>query len=51
MFVGMQRDKDTFRTWIENYDIKVLNVAGPRESDEPGSVYEQAKELLRELLT
>jgi hypothetical protein len=32
--------------WIEMYDIKVMNVAGPRESKCPG-VYDRAKDFLR----
>ena len=35
--------------WLRAYDVHVLNIAGPRESTQPG-VYEQAATFLRELL-
>ena len=35
--------------WIEENDIKVLNVAGPRESKAPG-IYRIAREFLEEML-
>ena len=35
--------------WIEANDIKVLNVAGPRESKSPG-IYKVAKKFLEELM-
>ena len=37
------------RGWIMANDIKVLNVAGPRESKAPG-IYETAKKFLEEVL-
>ena len=37
------------RRWIDDHDIAVLNVAGPRESECPG-VYGQVSALLRALL-
>jgi hypothetical protein len=37
------------REWIGREDVKVLNVAGPRESTLPGS-YEGAKRLLLDVL-
>lgn len=36
-------------TWIVQFDIAVLNVAGPRESDAPG-MYDKANALLRKAL-
>jgi len=37
------------RKWIDTHSIRVLNVAGPRESSEPG-IYARALEFLRRLL-
>ena len=39
-----------FRSWIEKNNVKVLNIAGPRESFRPGVVYEQAWSWLQSLL-
>jgi hypothetical protein len=36
------------RNWILTNQIKILNIAGPRESECPG-VYRQASEFLRAL--
>ena len=36
--------------WGEDNDVRVLNVAGPRESEATG-IYEQARTLLEELLS
>jgi len=36
--------------WAEAHHIGVLNVAGPRESENPG-IYEQAIELLRRIMS
>ena len=36
------------RSWILTNQIKILNIAGPRESEYPG-VYRQASEFLRAL--
>ena len=38
------------RAWAEAHHIGVLNVAGPRESENPG-IYEQAIELLRRIMS
>jgi len=38
-----------FRIWMKKNNIKVLNVAGPRESQAPG-ISAQAAECLRQLL-
>jgi hypothetical protein len=35
--------------WIQSAGIAILNVAGPRESTQPG-VYERAKSLLKRVL-
>lgn len=32
-------DRDAFVTWLIKYNIKVLNIAGPRESLRPGQIY------------
>lgn len=36
------------RTWIDDHDVAVLNVAGPRESNAPG-LYEAARRFLLRL--
>ena len=38
------------RDWAEAYQVRVLNVAGPRESENP-EIYDQAVEFLRRLLS
>jgi hypothetical protein len=38
------------RAWIKQYTIRVLNVAGPRESSQPG-IHAQTAVVLRKLLT
>lgn len=43
-------NQETFRKWINENKIYVLNVAGPRESHAPGKIYEKAKEVLAKLL-
>jgi len=45
-----QPDREVFWRWITAHDIRVLNIAGPRESFDPGRVYTPAIQLLRELL-
>jgi hypothetical protein len=39
----------TARAWAHAHGVRILNVAGPRESKCPG-IYEEAKALLRQLL-
>jgi hypothetical protein len=39
-------DGDEFQGWLEEHGIVVLNVAGPRESSQPG-IYAEAADLLR----
>ncbi|MCX5913652.1 MAG: hypothetical protein NTV04_17150 [Deltaproteobacteria bacterium] len=36
--------------WAEAHKIRVLNVAGPRESKNPG-IYEKAKRFLQTILS
>jgi hypothetical protein len=36
-------------TWVEKHNIRVLNIAGPRESKHPGGIYLQAAIYLRQL--
>ncbi len=38
------------RVWAQSHQVRLLNVAGPRESESPG-IYAQAAQLLRELLS
>lgn len=38
-----------FKDWVNEHNISVLNIAGPRESNWPG-INNQAVELLRELI-
>lgn len=42
-------DLSIVRKWISDNDIDILNVAGPRESEEPG-IYRRARTLLMHLL-
>ena len=41
---------DAFRQWVAQHEVRVLNVAGPRESLRPGYINTRAREMLRELL-
>ena len=43
-------DVDAFWKWITHNQIKVLNIAGPRESFAPGSVYKPAYGIISELV-
>ena len=38
------------REWMENHEIAILNVAGPRESGQPG-IHDQARTVMDGLLT
>jgi hypothetical protein len=38
------------RTWAELHGVRILNIAGPRESSRPG-IYAEAVAFLREVLT
>jgi len=44
----VRKDLEPVRIWLEINRIRVLNVAGPRESEAPG-IYERAFEFLKEL--
>ena len=46
-----QRDVDRFHQWIRDKHIRILNVAGPRESANPGVIYQRAQEVLKQLLS
>lgn len=41
--------KERFLDWLGKNQIKILNVAGPRESHRPGAIYSTAKEVLTNL--
>ena len=43
-------DKEEFSRWLLANDIRVLNIGGPRESDQPGSVYDNARALLEKII-
>ncbi len=40
--------KETIWQWVESHHIKVLNIAGPRESTSPG-IYLKTLEILKEI--
>ena|SRR6185369_13732774 len=42
-------EAERFHAWLRAYHVRVLNIAGPRESKRPG-IYEEALELLTRLL-
>jgi hypothetical protein len=43
------QDVSDIITWIKEKDIKILNVAGPRESQSPG-VYKSSRELIEKII-
>lgn len=43
-----EMNSETARTWLTDHQIKTLNIAGPRESQQPG-IYAQSKESLLQL--
>ena len=45
-----QPEIEFLRRWVEFQNIQVLNIAGPRESHDPGTIYAEAKRLLTKLL-
>ena len=47
--LGVNRNYSQFTAWLENKNIRVLNVAGPRLSNAPG-IYEATLDLLDDLL-
>jgi hypothetical protein len=42
-------DSDSVREWVRRHGLKVLNIAGPRESSSPG-IYEEALRFVRKVL-
>lgn len=42
-------DVDTFRQWLTQNRVRVLNVAGPRESLKPGTIYRKSRLLFEQL--
>jgi hypothetical protein len=47
--LASDRDPADIAAWLDGCGVRVLNVAGPRESEAPG-IYREARELLRRLL-
>jgi hypothetical protein len=47
--LGKRVYRERFRAWLCRHRVRVLNVAGPRESKRPG-IYAEAKALLVSLL-
>ena len=45
-----QPEIEFLRRWVEFQKIQVLNIAGPRESHDPGTIYVEAKRLITKLL-
>jgi len=43
-------DRETFLSWLERERITILNIAGPRESHQPGFIYSSSVSLLEQLL-
>jgi len=43
-------DVTLFNRWMNANQIRILNIAGPRESANPGVIYDRAKEILHQLL-
>jgi hypothetical protein len=39
-----------FYKWIEKNHIRILNIAGPRESAQPGIIYTRASSVLKQIL-
>lgn len=39
-----------FDRWLKSHQIRMLNIAGPRESADPGVIYRQARAVLQSLL-
>jgi hypothetical protein len=44
------QDAARFWSWIQKHNIRILNVAGPRESSQPGVIYNRARYVLKQLL-
>jgi hypothetical protein len=47
--VDLAVSKQIFEAWLSKNNIRILNIAGPRESKQPG-IYKKAREVLEELL-
>jgi hypothetical protein len=47
--LNAQGDAQIILDWLNQYQIRILNVAGPRQSQNPG-IYSQAYEVLRKML-
>ncbi len=47
--IGRRIRRERFRAWLARHRVRVLNVAGPRESKRPG-IYREARRVLLQLL-
>ena len=47
--IGRRVRRERFRAWLTRHRVRVLNVAGPRESKRPG-IYREARGILLRLL-
>ncbi|MFC1862674.1 putative molybdenum carrier protein [Thermodesulfobacteriota bacterium] len=47
--ISEYRAVEIIQTWIESKDIRILNVAGPRASEDP-MIYDDVQNILRSLL-
>jgi hypothetical protein len=47
--IGRRARRERFRAWLRRHRVRVLNVAGPRESKRPG-IYREARKLLKTLI-
>ena len=45
-----QADSNRVEAWVEKHRIRILNIAGPRQSQQPG-IYESATEFLKAVLS
>jgi hypothetical protein len=39
-----------FRRWVQDNNIRILNIGGPRESHQPGVIYARARQIIERLL-
>jgi hypothetical protein len=44
--LGEPPDVAGFWQWISEHDVRILNIGGPRESFNPGSVYKESRVIL-----
>lgn len=42
--------RDRFVAWLQQYQIHTLNIAGPRGSHKPGTIYRRTEQMLMTLL-